>query len=80
MKNLIGKFCRVYVKNLSGKTIKEDEYGNEKVVADKPIIYSAEVKDLEQVGETTFLKVVDRTGSVVRINVHDIIQIVEVDD
>ena len=77
---LIGKICKVYVSSLSGKVCGENDYGKEYAVSDKPIIYTAEIKSIDQIGESTFLRIIDRTGVTVRINIKYVIQITEVDD
>ena len=76
MKELIGKICKIYVKNLSGKFVGD----NNNAVAEKPIIYSAEIIGFEEIGKTSFIKIIDRTGQTVRINVDDIIQLTEISD
>ena len=67
MKELVGKYCKVYVRNLTAPT-------------EKPIIYTAEVEAIDELGENVFIRILDRYGKVVRLNLKDIIQITEINE
>jgi len=74
--DLVGKTVRIYVKNLTGKVIGENFAASE-----KPIVYSCEIESVETLDNgAMFLKFTDRAGATVRVNIADIIQVVEVHD
>jgi len=58
MKELIGKRCRIFVKNLSNE---------------QAITYTADVISVDE----NFITFYDRTNTRIRVNLKDIIQIVE---
>ena len=61
MKELINKKCRVFVKNLS----------------EKPIVYRGFVEAVDEIGTNVILTILDMNKSRIRINVSDIVQIIQ---